>query len=122
MQCHIAKIWTGKTFREHIFCTKCQTLLNIFDNTQSSTSGQCQDGNFWMCFSQICQLQIRRTKIVTPLRDTVRLINSKQIDFHVLYTLTYYIRIKALWSNVEEFYLSKYAIVQSNIHFTVIHT
>src|SRR5690606_26144537 len=78
----VAEVFPGEALAKLHRLFHLQLFLDICTNLWSSRGGQCQHGNFWMKWTDQRYFQIRRTEIISPLRNTVRLIHSDQIDLH----------------------------------------
>ena len=75
---HILQIGTCKATAQHVRLAKAQLAHNILSHQVGCRGGQRQHGRVGNQTSNLGNAQVRRTEIVSPLRDTVRLIDRQQ--------------------------------------------
>src|SRR5690606_14738732 len=68
----IAKVFSGETLTKFRRLFHLKPLNNISANLRSSRSSQCQNGDIRVIRTNQSDLQIWRTKIISPLRDAMR--------------------------------------------------
>ena len=71
----VSHILALETALEDVFLLETETELYIIHNLCSSRGGQSQDRSIGHIGSDVGDFQIRRTKVIAPLRDAVRLVD-----------------------------------------------
>src|SRR3569833_4596106 len=92
---HVADISPFKTLLKNVRFLEKQFLLNVLPHLCRCSCGKCQYGNTRVQFAQVGDMEVWRSEIITPLRYTMRLVNSDQADIHILDTFAYQIRQQA---------------------------
>ncbi len=72
---HVSQIGTRETFLKKVFFAEMQFFLNIVHHFGCGSSREGQHRNIGQYFTNIGNAQVRRPKIVAPLRDAMRFIN-----------------------------------------------
>src|SRR5574344_728412 len=77
---NLSEIAALKTHREHVSCPEMQFVLNVVNN---SGIGGCRECEYWFIgnmLPDIRNVQVRRSEVISPLCDTVSLIDSDETD------------------------------------------
>ena len=101
---------------------KQQLILYITHHIRRSRSRQRQYRHIRIHLSQISNLQIRRTKIITPFRNTVCLIYGNKAKLKELQTLDKQLRLQPLRRNIQHLKRPILSLLQYIKHLVAIHS
>ena len=121
MQHIISHILALKTALKHILLPETETDLDIVDHFSGGRSGKGQDRCLGHIGPDIDNLQIRRTKVITPLRDAMRLIDSQKTDLHLFHRLHKITGLKTFRRDIEELQPAIGCLIISQFHFIRMH-
>ena len=107
----IGHILAFETALEDILLLEAETHLYVIDHLGSSRGGQSQHWGLRHIRTDIGNLQIRRTEVITPLRDTVRLVDSQEADLHPAQGFDELVGLKAFGRDIEELQPAKGRLV-----------
>ena len=85
MKNHIGEVGSKEAHAEHVLLLESQLHLYVFYHGRRGCGGKCEDGSVGEELAEERNLQIRRTEVVAPLRDAVRLIDGDEADAGVSY-------------------------------------
>ena len=112
---HINQILTLETHREGILLTKTKPLLYVVHHLGCGCGSQRHDGHiiYRQQLPNLRNLQIGRTKVITPLGDAMRLIHHHHAH------LTHPFKLgqekfgrEAFWRNIQKFVSTQHSIVK----------
>ena len=102
---HILQVGTRETAFEDLCArTEIEACLNIFGHFGRGGGCQGQTGHIGtQQFAQFADKQIRRTEVIAPLRDAMRLIHHKQRDVEGAQFVAKPLPCKSFGRHIEEF-------------------
>src|SRR5690606_15154197 len=72
--------------------------------------------------AQYGHFEVSWSKIIPPLRNTMRFVYRKKADIHIADSLAHEIAVQSFWRKVQELHGTIHAIIQRDIYFTLCHS
>ena len=114
---NVGEICSCKTHTKYALFSKTKLRLNVVHHEVGCRGSERKNRHIGQQLTNHFHLQIRRAKIIAPLRDAVRLIHRNETHLHISQFEFENLRVQTLGREIEKLVASQYHIVKLLIDF-----
>ena len=117
----IAQVLSLEALLQHVLCAELQLQLYVV-NDVLFRRGRKSKHRRRHIFAELRYLQIRRTEVITPLRNTMRLIDGYQVDVHLPDATKEQVGLQSFGRDIQKFIVAVNAIFELCFYLLVGHS